>query len=130
MEGTFCQGHLEALAGVVNTEAQDLALLKHRSSHIRGVVRHYAQNLAVVCEPLGVVPLISVARQLERPVRELEAQGIPSFATPAFPDSVAFQNDMLAPSPLQDAAHSEPGLPASNDNNVVLLTHNRLPTTW
>jgi hypothetical protein len=64
---------------------------------------------------------------LERPVRELKAQGVPSFSTPAFTGSATLQDDVLAPLLLQDVAHREPGLTAPDDNDVVILPHGQLP---
>ena len=83
-----------------------------------------------MCEPVGIVSPVRVARQLERPIRELKPQRLPPFGALAFTDPPALQDDVLAPSLLQDTAHGEPGLAAPDDNDVVLLRHAQPPENW
>jgi hypothetical protein len=60
----------------------------------------------------------------------LKPQRVPSFGAPAFTDPPAFQDDVLAPSLLQETAHREPGLAAPDDNDVLLLPHAQPPAEW
>ena len=101
-------------------------MFTHGRRQVPRVVLQETENPGVVGEPLRIGPLICVARQLQGPVRELEAKGIPSLGPPALTDPPALEDEVVAALLLQHPTHREPGLTSADDNNVLLFPHAQL----
>jgi hypothetical protein len=119
--------HGQREPAVICSQPGDLCVLAHRRTRGRRVVLDDAQDLAPVREAVGVFAGVRVARQFERPVRELEAQRLPTFSPPPLADLPAVQYHVLPAALLQHSAHGQSGLTAPDDDGVVVLSHTRLP---
>jgi hypothetical protein len=126
VEGTVRQGHHEAGAVTVLVEAHDLGVLAHRGPGADRVSLDNAKDLTAVGEAVEIGAGVGVARELQRPVRELKAQGVPSFRAPPFPDASPFQHHVLAPTLLEHGAHRQAGLASPDDDRVMVLSYPRL----
>jgi hypothetical protein len=84
VDATISQEYVETVTRAVFRQGADFSVLAHGSPSADGIVLNQTKNFAVMRETVGIISRVCVARQLERPVRELKAQGVPSFSTPAF----------------------------------------------
>ena len=118
-------GHGEHESTVIPMELDDLCVLPNQCPRGFRVLLDDAQDLGPVGEAVGLVARVRVSRQLERPVRELEAQRVPPLRPPASSHLSPFEHDVLQTAPLQNGAHCQSGLAASDDDDVVMLAHAR-----
>jgi hypothetical protein len=80
----------------------------------------------VVGEALGVVAVVRAAREAEPVAGELEHQRVPPLAPPPLGHPVTLEHDVVDTPLLQVPAHHQPGLSATDHDDVVLLDHGRL----
>src|SRR5262249_57915243 len=66
-----------------------------RSIYHVGVLLDVTNNCRPVREPLGLSSLVRIARQLERPIRKLEVQRVPSLGMPSLGHSRALEHHVL-----------------------------------
>ena len=71
-------------------------------------------------EPVRVVPGIGVAWQGALPVRRHQAEGIPALGAPAMGEAVLFQQQMVDALLLQVVAGGQTGLPAADDDDLMM----------
>ena len=63
------------------------------------------------------------AREGQRPVGELECQGIPPLRPPPLSDPPAFEDDMLDPALAQSPAHGKTCLTGTDNDDVEPFDH-------
>src|SRR4030095_1627852 len=95
----------------------------HRSFDEISVAIEKSHDLVTGREGVRIVASVFVPGQLNSPVGELEAEGIPAFTAPPFTHSAPFENHMLAPSLTEIVTHGEAGVTAADDNRTNLLGH-------
>src|SRR4029453_7875370 len=121
---TRLQDHGVATAGF--THSDDLSVASQRYADVRGVTLEEANELILRCVPIRVRTLISVARQLQRPVRELKDERIPPLGAPSLCDLPPLQNNVLCPASRQIVAHRKASMPCANDYRVNPFDHGEL----
>src|SRR5262249_28610063 len=94
--------------------------LAHRRRDRGRVPLEVADDLVARHEPVRVVAVVRVARQLHGPVRRDEAEALPAPA-PGLADPAALEHDVADAGAPQLVARREPGLPAADDDDVELL---------
>lgn len=74
-------------------------------------------------EAVRIVALVFVPGQLNSPVGELEAEGIPAFTAPAFTHFATFEDHMFSPKLTEIITHGQAGVTAADDDRINLLGH-------
>ena|SRR5438132_13334034 len=76
-------------------------------------------------ESIGIISAVPAARQLDRPVRDDEAEAVPA-PTPGLANPAPLENDVVNTSGRELVTQRKPSLPSTDDHGVDGRLH-RLP---